>query len=552
VYTQGYVIRLEDTGVDGVKITAHLSKNSSSQSSSKVYLFAHSRQQMQVAEMQTLTDGKAEFLIKKDKLGEGVSHFTLFNEARQPVCERLFFKRPEHKMQIQVKASQESFISRKKVNLDILTTDQLQQPQLANISLSVYLQDSLQVADTFDMHSYLWLTSELNGHIESLEYYLKKPSPEADQALDNLMLTHGWRRFRWEDVLQEKIPSFEFLPEHTGHIITGSITDTRSGKAAGNIALYLTVPGKRIQFYTSRSDAKGNFKFNTKELFGYSQVHIQTNPQVDSLYRIEISNPFAQDFSPEAFPHFSLAGNLHHSLLNKSISMQVQNAFAEEKRNRFHSPKVDSTVFYFSPDRKYLLDDFTRFPTVEEVVREYVPEVAVRKRKGKLHFLVFDKRNDLFFETDPLVLLDGLPVFDNQKIFAFNPLKIKKLEVISSRYILGPLAFNGILNFSTYTNDMAGFEINPATVVLAYEGLQLQREFYSPVYETEEQLKNRLPDLRNMLYWDPAIFTDVNGKKQISFYTSDMSGTFIGVIHGISKNGLSGSQTFTFEVKRQL
>ena len=54
--------------------------------------------------------------------------------------------------------------------------------------------------------------------------------------MDNLMLTNGWRRFRWEDVLQEKKPSFAFLPEYAGHIVAGRITRTATGRPGKDIA----------------------------------------------------------------------------------------------------------------------------------------------------------------------------------------------------------------------------------------------------------------------------------------------------------------------------
>jgi hypothetical protein len=67
------------------------------------------------------------------------------------------------------------------------------------------------------------MTSDLPGQIESPDYYLQSETPEVREATDNLMLTHGWRRFRWEDVLKNSAGSqssrrsmFQFLPEHNG------------------------------------------------------------------------------------------------------------------------------------------------------------------------------------------------------------------------------------------------------------------------------------------------------------------------------------------------
>jgi hypothetical protein len=208
--------------------------------------------------------------------------------------------------------------------------------------------------------------------------------------------------------------------------------------------------------------------------------------------------------------------------------------------------------FYGLPDEKYKLDDFTRFPVMEEVMREYVPGVFVRKRKDGFHFRVADKPHKAVFETNPLVLLDGVPVFNLNKIMAFDPLKIKKLEVITSRYFHGPLVFDGLVSYTTYQGDLGGFPLDPKALLMEYEGLQLHREFYAPTYDTAQKLQTRLPDLRNLLYWAPEINTVASGWHQLEFYTSDQDGKYLVVVQGLDANGHVGSFYFPLEVRKSL
>ena len=91
-------------------------------------------------------------------------------------------------------------------------------------------------------------------------------------------------------------------------------------------------------------------------------------------------------------------------------------------------------------------------------------------------------------------------------------------------------------------------EIDPRALVVDYEGLQMERVFYSPVYETEAQIKGHLPDFRNLLFWSPSVIA--NGSAPVFFYTSDQGGKYIGIIQGISANGEAASSSFTFEVKK--
>jgi len=109
--------------------------------------------------------------------------------------------------------------------------------------------------------------------------------------------------------------------------------------------------------------------------------------------------------------------------------------------------------------------------------------------------------------------------------------------------------FDGIINFITYNGDMPGYELDPRATVIDYETLQKQREFFSPVYETDAQSAGRLPDYRNLLYWSPAVKTNKDGKNETGFYTSDIPGRFAIVLQGLAADGKTGSRTIFFQVK---
>jgi hypothetical protein len=147
------------------------------------------------------------------------------------------------------------------------------------------------------------------------------------------------------------------------------------------------------------------------------------------------------------------------------------------------------------------------------------------------------------------VLLDGVPVFDIDKLMNYDPLKIRKLDVVSRMYFLNNMFFEGVVNFTTYKGNLEGYELDPHATVIDYEGLQLQREFYAPVYDTREQAESRLPDFRNLLYWSPQIKTNNAGKQEVSFYSSDLPGKYAVVLQGLTADGKAGSQQIQFEVK---
>ena len=541
-YPEGMVMSVSEED------TAHFRVNvQSTVSGSDIYLIAHTRQSVKLAKGATLKEGKASFLVDKDSLGEGISHLTLFNAERQPVCERLVFTFPSRRLHIGISTDKEKYATRKPIRLQVGPTGGDDRPLKADCSLSVFRVDSLQTAPAGDISSYLWLTSDLKGKIESPGYYFDHP--EDGQAIDDLMMSHGWRRFRWEEVLHRITPSFDFPPEYNGAIISGKVTDTRPGAGPAKfVQWYLSVPGTRTQFASAFCDSTGQRRFEMKDFYGGQEVIVQTDPFADSVFRVDVTNPFSEKYADGLLPPFLLPSYDSAVVAEKSLAMQVLNRYGGEKLKQFRLSGVDTSAFYLYPDHSYLLDDYTRFTTMEEVMREYVVMMLVKKKGGHYHLPVFDLPNNGFFEADPLILLDGVPVFNIDSLMVLDPLKFRKLDMVQRRYFLGSTSYDGVMNWITYKGDLGGYVLDPHATVVDYEGLQLQREFYSPSYATEEQAGSHLPDFRNVLYWCPAVPQDSTGKSTLSFYSSDLPGKYVVLVEGLTADGDGGSGFASFEV----
>jgi hypothetical protein len=542
-YKHGYVMQVENISESRVKIL--VSSNVSGEES--VCLLVHSQNVIKDFQQGKLSEGQTVFVIDKNKLFDGISDFTIFNSRRQPVCERLYFKRPaSSKLIIQAKTDHSSYQTRNPVNVSIATTNNSGDSVSANMSISVFAVDSLQSNNYVDILSYLLLRSELKGNIISPEYYFQNNSKEADEAADDLMLTQGWRRFKWDEVLQNDNRYFEFLPEYEGFIIDGKIMGKHNSLPLFNVKTTLSVPGQNFQLASTQSNALGSFRFNVKKFYGPNNVVTQT----DSNYKAEIESPFAQKFSSSALSQFEMPLKWKDQLLFRSINIQAENAYFIDKKQRSYSyTDEDTSLFYGKPDKRYYLDNYTRFITMEEVMREYVTEVHVRKESEQFHFKVFNLPTKTYFDDDPLILFDGVPVSNTNDIINFDPLKIKRLDVVTHKYYNGNMISDGIVSYTTYNGDLADFTLHSGNVVIKFDGLQREREFYSPTY-SKEQTNAHLPDLRNVLYWSPDVKTDKNGNANLSFYTSDVTGKFACVVQGITSNGESGSNTFVIEVNK--
>jgi hypothetical protein len=543
IYTTGYNMHITEDGNAKINVTVQCNVNAVKE----LYLLAHTRTVLKFTGNATLQNGKATFVIDRSLLGDGVSQLTVFNDQRKPVSERLYFKRPAQSLSLSLNTDKSIYETRKKVDIDIAASN----ADTARLSMSVYRLDSLQAFDDNTIETYLLLSSDLRGYIENPSYYFTASENEAAIALDNLMLTQGWRRFKWNDVLQNEKPAFEFMPEFNGHIITGRVINPKTHEPEKYIETFLSVPGSMTQFRTSVADAEGLIKYELQNFYGGSSIVLQPNTFSDSISKIEIDDPFSKRYSKRKMPAFYRLVNYPNTILDQSISMQVQNIYTADKQKQFSFPLgVDTSAFYITPDLKYALDDYTRFTSMEEVLREYVAMVNVTRRSGRVYLPVLNSAENLFFQTDPLVLVDAVPIFNFNTFLQFDPLKMKTVDVVTRRYILGNSIFEGILNWKTYTPALTNYEFPSNVSVLDYEGLQIEREFYAPAYNTAEALSSHLPDFRNVLQWKPSIQLNGNNKTTIEFYTSDLPGKYAVVVQGLSQNGLCGSKIITFEVKK--
>lgn len=544
-FSTGFVLNVHKENDSQITVRV---KSSGDRDGDEVFLFAHGSHESLPVKEQKLANHESVFTIKTDELEDGISTITLFDKSGQPVCERLYFRYPEKHLLISASVNP-AFNIRSKVNLDLSVTDKSGSPLSADMSVAVYKLDSLQQPEELNILNYTYLTAEL-GPIEHPSYYFMEDGRKRDAELDNLMLTHGWRRFNWRDMLAQKPYPVSFPPECYGHIIRGRLVNNLTGLPVMGTSAYLSVPSARTEFRVTSSDSSGRIKFEMPGFYGSEEIILQTDPAEDTTSRLEITSPFSDQYASSRIPEYTPPSVQSVSLLDHSIAEQVQHIYTGKNLNQFSMQMVDTNSFYVEPDEKYYLDNYTRFQTMEEVVREYVVSSSVVQKRNRFHLFLANKPQREFFGIEPLILIDGVPFFDSNELFQQDPMKIRRLDLMNREYAIGNQNFNGIVNVTTYKGNLDGIRLNTRPVILDYPGIPEQREFFSPKYETEEQINSRLPDYRTLLFWSPRILTDKQNKTTLDFYTSDLPGEYAAVIMGLSNSGEPGIQTVYFSVKK--
>jgi hypothetical protein len=541
---QGYVLRLTEAGPAQLRL--HVVARSVGAEATRLALVGHSGQRVATAQVaQPDARGEVDFLIDKAALLPGISHFTVFNSRRQPVGERLYFRRPRP-LPVAVVPSQPRYGPRSKVTLRLALPAGASPAQL---SLAVYQLDSLNAGTApADISTVLSLTSDLKGTVENPGYYLRDSSQAGQQALDNLLLTQGWSRFRWPDVLAGHAPALPYPPELAGPLVRGQVL-TAAGAPAPGVVAYLAAPSRAARFYTATSDATGVVQFEPKDAAGSRTYTLQTDWRRDSTYQLSLLSPYSARYATHPLAPLALGPALAADLTRRHVQAQLPATYYSRYK-QYQPPPRDTEAFYGTPPAQYRLDDYTRFKVLDEVLREYVQGVYVRLRKDGTHLLLGDELHHTLFEDDPLVLLDGVPMFNIPKFMAFDPLRIQRVAVFTNRYYYGAQDYPGLLSFSTYRGDLQDFPLDPRALLETYDGPQGQREFFAPRYDAPAP--SPLPDLRHLLHWQPAIALAPGAPQEVTFYTSDQAGRYQVVVQGLAASGQTGSATAVFDVKPTL
>ena len=325
-----------------------------------------------------------------------------------------------------------------------------------------------------------------------------------------------------------------YIPEYEGEIIKGRVISENNSSLWDKI-IYFSVCGGESDIYSSVLDSMGNFTFYTSHFFGDREVVIEV-PSADTTISLDylVEDPF-QRLSPGDVPQLILPKNLSTSLVERSIAMQTGRRFNADTLIELRPYKADP-LLQRNPV-VYKLDDYTRFPVMQEVVIEYIPELRFRNVGGKtdLQVRVEDSFRNLTFSRDnSLVLLDGIPVFSHSKIHSYDPLRVEYIHVYTSEHQIGAASFVGLVSFKTYNNDYPGLSFSRNVRIMDYQGVL----YPSAMTASKVRDLNNFPDMRSMLYWHPTLELEPGKEDYIEVFSSAVPGRYIIKIEGISESGV--------------
>ncbi len=341
-----------------------------------------------------------------------------------------------------------------------------------------------------------------------------------------------------------------YVPELRGELISGLVLSNKEGKPVSGKEVSLTIPGKDFVFKIAKTNANGRFFFSVNEAYNVDQSIIQlyTSEEDAANYSLVLDK---KDFDlgksdPVAL---KLDSNLKDWLQERSVQLQIENAYFDTKKDSILNNKINP-AFYDNLGTVFLLDDYTRFPSVKETFVEVVTMAAIRGSGTNSRFLVnneYDPNGTAKFnDIPPLVLMDGMLVQNNDDLINFNAREINSIRVVTKPYRYGPKIYSGIIAVETKKGDFVPTISKNYVEELNLPPVIKKKEQYSADY-TDNASLSRIPDYRVQLLWQPNVNLSREGYST-SFYTSDVSGDFEISLEGYTDDGTFISSKNYFKV----
>ena len=321
-----------------------------------------------------------------------------------------------------------------------------------------------------------------------------------------------------------------YIPEYEGEIIKGWVKDVINAPSGDN-AIFLSATGSELDIYASTVDAKtGEFTFYTHSLYGDREITL-TYPLANEA-SFELFDPFVKPPVKTAPPLY-LDKSIESLLEDRCVEMQVNHRFGLD--TLFDQTVIqDDPFIYRRKPIVYDLDNYTRFPTMQDISIEFISEMRFRRVNNQPTLQIAQVADVGFrYGENPLIMIDGIAIFDHERLFSYDPTRVKSISIYQSDYRIGNNTFNGIAKLNTYTGKYPGLTLGKNALILDFQGAQTPCRFTGKEVAESENL----PDIRSLLFWDPQIDLNSGEKREIMVRTSSMDGRYAIIIEGFTNVG---------------
>lgn len=550
----GYVVSINNT--DSVKVGVKIMLSTDLLNKGELKLMAHHNGGVYFVGKIPTAKQVVNVSIAKNELLSGIVQFTLFNADNLPVSERIIFvNNSNDKIDLALQDLKPSYAKREKIALFFHAKNNAQP---VRGSFSVAITSTAQITPDLENESNiltsLLLSSDLTGYIEKPNSYFLNKDAKTLANLDVLLLTQGWRKINWQQINANLQAPLSFEAEKTMKI-SGKITKGGKPAANGKVSLFSSSGG----FFAidTLSNEKGEFNFDQIIFTDSAKFVVQArtdknnkNVQIDLDVipgQVVTANKNSGDIEVnvnETMMAYLQQSNLYFDdqyrkgLLNKTIILKEVNVVG--KKNP--SPNSSNLNGGGNADAIITAKELQNTFSLSQYLMGRVAGVTVR---NGMAYMMRGNQAPMSIFMDGMNMGEGFVLDD---VIVQDIETVEVLKSIGNTAIYGSNGSNGILLITTKRGGSTESynRYSPGIVTYSPKGYYNGRQFYSPKYDVA---KDKKPDLRTTIYWNPHLISDTEGKVSLDYYNTDQLGTYRLVIEGIDVLGNLARKVYTYEVK---
>jgi hypothetical protein len=432
---------------------------------------------------------------------------------------------------------------------------------LSNLSVSV--TDASLYSDTAqNIFSDLLLSGDLRGYIHRPAYYFQSNDEDVNAKLDLVMMTHGWRRIKWDELIKGRLPELKYPADSDYLQIKGRVSANGQTtiKAGINLSLVLQARDSSKQYFSVPVAPNGTFRQRGLIFFDSSRVYYQINGDkrladaalVNFQYGLPLF-PYAQAVRVPQWLQRDSSAYINSRLFYAGVD-RTKKSFdsAVVLKEVVVQSKIKSPVDIL--DDKYttgLFSDKTNFAfdivnddraqgslDLFHYLQMMIPGMAISNT-----FLGANGAEDANSSNAPGInWRDGTPdIFINE--IQADALRANELQMSDIAYVkvfrppfMASAGSGASGAIAIYTKKGADLKTSVRGLNNALlTGYTAYKEFYHPDYIANP---SKTSDLRTTLYWNPYVLTDKHNKvAKISFFNNDITTRFRVIVEGVNADG---------------
>ncbi|MDA3879006.1 MAG: MG2 domain-containing protein [Prolixibacteraceae bacterium] len=323
--------------------------------------------------------------ISKSEFRTGIVQFTLFDANKVPQSERLFFVKNNDSISLSLTMNKLPYGAREKAEFTLMAVDSQGNPLSGDFALSI--TDAGRVPEVLyrspGIFSYLSLYADL-PYDNTPDAALFKNTGEGNYKTELLMLTNGWRRYAWNEILSDTIPVPKFL-EEPGIYVKGTVrTDNKYSKVPDDAVVTMITQSGKMELFSETVGENGVFTFLLRDFEGTLRAAVQTKNRMGNKkdYALELHTNY-QKQPVDSYRHLILQDTSVVGANFKDFSDSI--ALERGELAKVLSRKMREDSFMISTDyaiEEVVVEGKTTGNYKEEITKNYgSPDYSIGEKR---------------------------------------------------------------------------------------------------------------------------------------------------------------------------